>query len=706
MKRFVYRVAMLAFAILLGCGSAHAASSTSDAAVAVPELTAAPSLSGEIDASWRGAAQVPLSWDYVYRRPAEEPATVYLAQYDKALYIAFEVHQREPLTISQNTNGGGVFNDDHVAIAFYPQGTQGFMYIFRSNYAGARDQTSSENSAYAPQWDSHGRRTRDGYVITMRIPYNVIRSGGSHSWRAQFVRITMGNGARDIWAHDAAMQSDIDVNYVGTLNGIEAGNASRPPARVQLYTLGEFAAQSMGGSTSRVGADLSIPVTPTASFVATLHPDYSNVETDQQSVAPQEFARYFQEVRPFFTQIGSQFNFHYSCWSCPTTLYTPSIPTFSSGYAVEGTQGPATFAAFDAIGTQRTDAAQTANFSWTSREHQTALNVQRVTADTPQFHDVATTLATGYGFAHNHAFVYANAGTDRGTFVTDPAQGNYSEYGFGMMNQTSFALLDFQRVGPQFQPVDGYTSHPGIAGLSGTVSKTLNYSTTSFVQSLYVQGTFDRFHDGAGRLNQSDQSVWTSLHTRNQLGLGMGSGSSYLMVADGEVVPFTQNTISLSYRSNTATGSYVSYSHGRYYHGSLQSWYRGTGLRVAKRVILSLEADGTHYIPDAVYGQGTNWNEIGTNQLLERAGLDWQISHEASLDIGARRIAGIFAPAGYGFVPTVGTQSINATNFTAAFHFLALRNEFYVVYGDPSRLETAHALFLKWIRYIGAPKGT
>ena|SRR5579884_1796141 len=64
------------------------------------------------------------------------------------------------------------------------------------------------------------------------------------------------------------------------------------------------------------------------------------------------------------------------------------------------------------------------------------------------------------------------------------------------------------------------------------------------------------------------------------------------------------------------------------------------------------------------------------------------------------------APSGFGYVPTVDTQPFDATNLTAAFHFLALRNEFYVVYGDPSRLSTLHALYLKWIRYIGAPKGT
>jgi hypothetical protein len=37
---------------------------------------------------------------------------------------------------------------------------------------------------------------------------------------------------------------------------------------------------------------------------------------------------------------------------------------------------------------------------------------------------------------------------------------------------------------------------------------------------------------------------------------------------------------------------------------------------------------------------------------------------------------------------------------------LAARNEFYLAYGDPNTLNTAPAVLLKWIRYIGAEKGT
>ena len=117
-----------------------------------------------------------------------------------------------------------------------------------------------------------------------------------------------------------------------------------------MYGLSESTSKENGGSTSRVGMDFAIPVTPTASFVGALHPDYSNVEIDQQTISPQAFARQYAEVRPFFTQAASYFNQHISCSDCPQTLYTPAIPTFAQGYAIEGTQGHLSFGAFDVVG--------------------------------------------------------------------------------------------------------------------------------------------------------------------------------------------------------------------------------------------------------------------------------------------------------------------------------------------------------------------
>jgi hypothetical protein len=97
---------------------------------------------------------------------------------------------------------------------------------------------------------------------------------------------------------------------------------------------------------------------------------------------------------------------------------------------------------------------------------------------------------------------------------------------------------------------------------------------------------------------------------------------------------------------------------------------------------------------------------VGENsgtQWLERATLDWQLSRDASFDVGVRKIIGQNLPNAYSLPPF---GNVNASNVTLAFHLLAAKSEFYVVYGDPNSLATTPALFLKYILYVGAPKGT
>jgi len=134
-----------------------------------------------------------------------------------------------------------------------------------------------------------------------------------------------------------------------------------------------------------------------------------------------------------------------------------------------------------------------------------------------------------------------------------------------------------------------------------------------------------------------------------------------------------------------------------------------------RKLKLGLELDENDYAPAAQFAPA----EPAARQWLERASLDWQFSRYASLDLGVRRIIGRNLPNAYQppdlakGTASCGTQNgyrpfncVNAGNVSLAFHFLAARNEFYVVYGDPNSLATTPALYLKWIRYIGAEKGT
>jgi hypothetical protein len=689
------------FGALLCCApfaAARAADTTAPTLVHVPVLAQPPSLSGIVDESWEPAAKLALGEDFTYRRPVDETTEVRVAQDATSLDIAFVVTQREPRTEAQQTNGSSVQSDDYVGVYLFPQGTTGFQYGFFANPRGTRYQSSSENSAYTPQWTAVSHATATGYVVTMRIPLNVIRSGGSRAWRAQFVRSIVATGGLAVWAYAGGGTNATDPAFAGTLLDIGTRTvAQRPRARAQIYSLAEVTTPAYGGSTSRIGGDFSVPVTPTASFVATLHPDYSNVEIDQQTIAPSAFAYQFAEVRPFFTQAAQAFNYSVSCSNCPQLLYTPAIPTFREGYALEGTQGPVTFGAFDAVGNGRVDQAQAFDYNRSNTKDLVSANFQRVAVDTSSgIHDELNSFQGGVGSQKTHFFLYGNAAFERGSLVTIPGQANYLEYGAGYASATGVFVANAQRIGAQFAPVDSFVSQTDLTGYELFGKKTLTFSPKYFLRDVQVGDFYARYHDSAGHLNQTDTNEYVYLDFKNQFSFRVAGATTGVRLPDGEFVPFNGNAVLVGYRMSTSTPTYVRHSGGSYYHGTLDAYNYVSVLPLRRRVRLSLETDEDKYLT-------TYRGESPTTLWLERASVDYQLSKDASFDVGARRIIGgflpnAFQPPPFGFV--------NAGNVSLAFHYLSRSNEFYFVYGDPNSLSTTPALFLKWIRYVGAPKGT
>ena len=667
--------------------------------IAIPLLQGPPTIAGSIDTSWTNAAALSLDTDFAYRRPATEPTTVRIGQDGNFLDIAFAVTQKERMTAATHTNGSGVQTDDYVGVYLFPGGTQGFSYSFLTNPSGARYQTSSENSAYAPSWAAAGKRTLNGYSVTMRIPLDAIRSGGTSTWHAQFVRAIVATNSLDVWTFSTRQTSATDPAFAGTLTriGSHATVSARPKARAQIYTLGEVTPASNGGSTSRLGTDFALPVTPTASFVATLHPDYSNVEVDQQSIAPTAFARQYSEVRPFFTQVASPFNHHFVCFACPTTLYTPAIPTFRAGYALEGTQGPLTFGAFDAVGTGRLDAGETVNYAHSDPDRVFGFNTQRISVDgVGGLHDDVTTFGGGYENTRRHLFAYANGGEDRGSAISDRRLADYAEYGTGYSNSTASAIMSYTRIGAQFNPIDGYVAQTDIEGLSGVLNKTWTFTTTAPLHDLSINTYLGNFHNHLGQRAQRNASASLNVDFRNFISANVFTSYTGIRTYANEFLPFSGNGFALSYRGQTSTPISLTYTGGQYFNGHLDAWTYLATYPIARKLRLTLETDESNYLSTAP-------GEPRAVLWLERAIVDVQLDREASFDFGARRIFGTNIPNA---IAPPNFAKFNAGNVSAAFHLLHTKNEFYIVYGDPNSLATTPAFFVKWIRYIGAPKGT
>ena len=619
--------------------------------------------------------------------------------------MRFEAKQREPISASQRTNDVGNGSDDDVYVDLWPNGTSGYSYQFVSTPIGTHYEFSSENNAYQPTWYSKGAIVPGGYVVDMKIPLAVVRgaqAGGS--WRAQLVRVVHATGETQLWHFASGQVNADDLTYAGTLVVPRADLATKPEPRLAVYGLGAVASRrDAGGSTSRTGADLSLPITDTSSIYATFHPDFSNVELDQQTISPSVFQRYYSEVRPFFTQ-GANFYNQVNCDVCPSTteLYTPAIPTPRDGYAVEGQQGPLGFATFDAVGASRSDVASSLDYTSSNREW--GASIQRVAVDTPQLIDDTTSGGVTWT-DRKHLSAYFDYGDDHGTNVLDPSDAQRYEGGGGWQSQTFSLFGSMRKIGDYYDPVDGYVSHSGIAGYALYTNKIWLFDGKDALESISLGGLVDRYHGNTLGLNQTDNVVVLDVLTHGLIDVNATAGSDYLRLTDGIFAPVSQNGIGVTYHSgsqqnagnfgshgSSATPTSIVYNTGRYGDGRLDSWLRSSTIRLGVKGTFTAELDDTaqwfSQKPDNV-------------QWFERLSYAYQLGHDTSFAIGLRKVSGT-PPSPNGGGDCIGT----CTNVSFNYHVKTRHSELYVGYGDPSRLITVPQLIFKFIYYLGAEKGT
>jgi hypothetical protein len=699
-------------AIVIACFAALAA--TAARAVAYPQV-AVPQQDPPLDPNapatgWAGAGTVTLAWNPIKSRAASEPTSAWIATDGQALYLRFDATQHEPIAALQHSNDVGQGSDDEVWVDLWPNGVGGYFYQFLATPNGTHYEYSSENTGYSPNWESHGAVHGDGYTVTMKIPLDVIRNAHGGTWKAQFVRYVRATGEQQVWSYDPVqMQPDSygnsDYAHAGSIQlpQLKVGFA-HPKPRAAVYALGEAASKTIGGSTSRVGADLSVPITPTASLYSTFHPDYSNVELDQQTIAPTVYQRYYNEVRPFFTQAASFYN-QFNCNACQNiqSLYTPAIPTPAQGYAVEGKQGQFGFASFDAIGDNRNDLASaldytSSNTSWFS-------SLQRVSVSMPGFIDTATEAGFGYSDL-KHLSAYANYGSDAGTNVLVPNQGQYYEIGGGWANQTFGFFGATRKVGAYYDPTDGFISHPGIAGYGLYAAKIWDFDSNDKLVSVGLSAFLDRYQGPQYGQAQSDNSLLLDVLTKSAIDVQLFSGSNYWRFGD-TLTPITQNSgFQVTYDSGlqtnnpgqfpyhgpSSTPTIISYNTGHYGDGILDTWFRSTTIRIGNHGALTLALDNT-----------AQWLSPGPDnvQWFESLSYAYQIGLNSSFAIGLRRVVGE-PPSPNGGGNCIGTCS----NVSVAYHLRLRNSEFYLAYGNPNALTTVPQAIFKVIFYAGTQKGT
>jgi hypothetical protein len=369
-------------------------------------------------------------------------------------------------------------------------------------------------------------------------------------------------------------------------------------------------------------------------------------------------------------------------------LYTPAIPTPRDGYAVEGTQGPFTFGAFDAVGDSRDDTAETIDYTNPSRRFEAWET--RVTADLPGLHDDTQLLAVRYDTL-THYKAYFDYGDDTGTNVLDGASAQRYDGGFAYYGKDDFTSFTMRKIGQYYNPYDGLISLTDIAGYSAQINHTFQFGPDKRYQTLVFGAFADRYAGTSGGTNLTDGDISATINTKTKFSLNLTTGFSYVRLPGDILRPANQQGVTLQYQPGSALQDQLLYTFGRFGDGRLGTVDRDVAFRLTKRTTLSINLDDTDWQGDS---------GLRCVQWLERAGLSFDLGPRSSLTLAARKIVG--APPPFGGPPVFASD----TNLSFGYSVRRPHDEFYLVYGDASQLNTRPALTFKLIHYFGAEKGT
>ncbi len=300
----------------------------------VPRALSRPVVDGALDdATWRGALKLD---GFVQSQPLdqaapEQPSTAWVTYDDRNLYIAFRATERSRrdvrATVYPRERGGD--NDDRVTVQLDTYHDRLRAYLFSVNPLGIQSDgvsTEGRGSDYSPDflWYSEGRVYDDGWGVELTIPWVSLRFPAGDTLRlgVNIVRSYGRSGEIDSWS-PRRRGNPCDICQEGEL--LIVGVPLRQSADVLPYVRAsrtgnrQFLDTSfvVGGSAQSVrlprgfdiaqeqgvGVDLKLSLTPSYVLNATVHPDFSQIEADEDQVrVNQRFALTFQERRPFFLE--------------------------------------------------------------------------------------------------------------------------------------------------------------------------------------------------------------------------------------------------------------------------------------------------------------------------------------------------------------------------------------------------------------------
>lgn len=274
------------------------------------------------DPGWKGATRIETFYETNPgdNIPPKVKTVGYLTYDEKFFYAAFEFFDpdisklRAPYgdrdALPGYTDYGGVILDTHGAAR------TAIEYLVNPRniqYDAIQDDASGEDSSPDYYWDSATRIEKDRWVLEMRLPFSTLRYSHANpqTWSILLYRNYPREFRYQMFSSKLPRGGNCFICRSSKLTGLEnlppGGHLVVAPygtAREEAVPRGDLGTPLVN-KPIRLDGGLDAKWTPNESTAldGTIHPDFSQIESDVAQIAANErFALFFPEKRPFFLE--------------------------------------------------------------------------------------------------------------------------------------------------------------------------------------------------------------------------------------------------------------------------------------------------------------------------------------------------------------------------------------------------------------------
>lgn len=373
------------------------------------------------------------------------------------LFVGFKAYDSLPSEIqAHHSDRDNLYSDDWVGIILDTYNDERRSFDFICNPLGIQADAIETPGNYQDEWDaiwdSHGRITKEGFVVEMSIPFSSLRfqrTDGKQTWGFDAVR----SYPRSVRHLIGVFPRDRNNNcYLCQSVKIEGFEGAKPGKNIEIvpavvWQLSQERNDETGemeweNNELQPGITAKYGFANNLTFSGTINPDFSQVEADAPQLDINEpFALYFPEKRPFFTEGVDFFDTQIDA------VYTRTIREPIWGAKITGKERANTIGAFIAQ-----DDITNLIFPGSQGSSDASLSINSTAGVIRYARDFGNTYKLGFLATDREAKDYYNRyiGIDQDIRITEKDRILFSMAGTGTKYPTSIADSNSQPKG-EFQ---------------------------------------------------------------------------------------------------------------------------------------------------------------------------------------------------------------------------------------------------------------